>query len=222
MPTLPAAGNVVAIKLQHNLNGKIVSSNFFHSYTGGHPSISDCNAIASAVNTNWSTNIKAYLASAYKLAQVEVFDLSSNTAASGIYLSNTSGGLSGQQNPASVSTLLHHQIARRYRGGKPRTYMPYGITTHVGSGNQWLSTYVTSFQTAVQAFIAANATITSGTTVLGGHVNVSYYSGYTWVPVGTSGRTKQTPTVRSTPLVEAIMTTTVSPNFGSQRKRNYV
>lgn len=195
--------------------------NRFHcSYTGGAPTAANCLALATSISGAWATNLASMFTSASDLLAVSVLDLASNTGAGAEYVHSVSGSRSGGPLPPGVAVILNGHIARRYRGGKPRSYGPYFTDSDYTGTGSWVGASVNAMSTAFNAFVAGVIGLTSGSTVISGFVNVSYYSGFTNVAYGSPVKYRRVPTPRGTPLQDAITSWTVNGIPGSQRRRN--
>jgi hypothetical protein len=139
------------------------------------------------------------------LEQITYEDLSSSSGASltfpGLHLAGTNAGT---PLPANNAVLVSHKIARRYRGGHPRHYMPFGQNTDTSDSQHWTNTFITNVQNDMVAFIAAvNAAIITnwGSGEMG---NLSYFTALA---------------PRAVPVFDPFLSTTTSPLVASQRKR---
>jgi hypothetical protein len=130
------------------------------------------------------------------------------------------GTASGTPVPAGVALLQNFTVARRYRGGKPRIYLPVGTSATLQNASTWTSGFVTSMNAAwasASTFIPAAAP--SGTTITG-QVSVSYYKDFT-VFIGSTGRARNISTLRTGgPVIDSITAATVNAKPASQRRRN--
>jgi hypothetical protein len=94
-----------------------------------------------------------------------------------------------------------------------------GVTTDLDSPQLWDGGPVTDFQSAVDGFftdVIAGGWGGAGTLT---HLNVSYYAGFTVVVDPVTGRARNLPTPRVTPLKDAITANIVRSRIGSQRRR---
>jgi hypothetical protein len=115
---------------------------------------------------------------------------------------------------------MAHQIARRYRGGKPKSFFPWGVVTDFSSPQLWTSAFANSATGDYATFIAAVRAIAAGSTTLSNYVNVSYFSGSTVVINPVTGRARNVPTLRTGgPVVDSIVASTANTRIGSQRRR---
>jgi hypothetical protein len=135
---------------------------------------------------------------------VTVLDLNSNTGAEGIGGAAATGTRAGSSIPASNCVVLNHNIARRYRGGHPRTYAPFGANADTATTGTWGGTFLNTCQTNFNAWVAGCLTTSTGGVSLVQYGSVSYFSG---------GH------LRGTPVWDPILSTTSRSRIGSQRRR---
>jgi hypothetical protein len=121
---------------------------------------------------------------------------------------------------AGVAFLFNFQIARRYRGGKPRVYWPAPNADNLTDEQTWGGTIVTSMHSAIVAVVAALVGAPPGTTTVTGQVNVSYYQGNTVVIDPITGRARNVSNVRPTPQTDSVVGIVANVKPASQRKRN--
>lgn len=197
-----------------------VMSRLHFAYTGGPPSPVEATAIAAAIQGAAVTFLIPRCNDNVQLRGVDVIDLSGELAATGTHLATVDGSEAGNVLPAGVAVLLNHHVARRYRGGKPRTYLPCFGANDQDTASSWLAASVDALEAAWSSFIGAVAAITAGTTAVGAHVNVSYYQGYGLGRPRSNGHLYYPPSVRDAPIVEPITSTSVNPKPASQRRRN--
>jgi hypothetical protein len=174
-------------------------------YTPGPPVQADMNSLANSLRTAWVTNLAPIMVSTVALSTVTLTDLSS---LSGLVAANSAGGNGSvsptTQLPANVAMVLSLKIARRYRGGHPRAYLPGMSQANTSNANQFGAGFVTSSTTSANAFLTAvNAlTFTSMTTIA--LCAVSYFSGHVLRPI---------------PQVDLISSVLVHNRVDSQRRR---
>jgi hypothetical protein len=118
-----------------------------------------------------------------------------------------------------VCAVASYEISRRYRGGHPRGYWRFGTVTDLTDSRDWSNTAVTAFGSGLNAYFTA--IFGDGWTGAGtlSHVNVSFYSGFTVVTNPRTGRASNVPTVRGTPITDAVTSIIIRPNIGTQRRR---
>jgi hypothetical protein len=152
------------------------------------------------------------------LTGVVLTDLTSSSSAVGQVSVSTPGGLSGDRFPASTSMLVNLHVNRRYRGGKPRFYIPTGVPGNLQDPQTWASTFLTQFHTDFTTFINASIGFINAFGSGAALVNVSYYLGGEWKP-DQNGNYHRVPTPRSSPHVDPVTSWTLNPVIGSQRRR---
>lgn len=218
-PPLPAS-SVVRVRLVYTSSeGTEAGSRFYLGYSGSAPSAGNLNTLASDIAGAWATNISPQVGSTTSLTEIDILDISTLTGASGSWTGTHTGGMSGSNLPINCAVNVEYDIARRYRGGKPRIFWPPPDITNLSGENKWSSAFLSSEQTAVQNFFAAVVAFSVGSMGSLSHVNVSYYDGFTNV-TNSSGRTRAAPKYRSpTALVEPITGYAVKAVIGSQRRR---
>lgn len=89
----------------------------------------------------------AYGASDSHYLGCDVFDLNSTTSGSVLYNTFTPvAGVMGQSMGAQVSILISHKIPERYKGGRPRNYLPYVGNVVAYNGDTLLDEHVAVVQ----------------------------------------------------------------------------
>ena len=190
-PLVPQPG---VLKVEHkfrvgeDLNA---SARLFFKYSGGPPSNADAAAIASEFRSAWNNAWLGHLSNQSAHLGATVTDLTTPTSAFGESLITSLGTASTAPLPGGVALLMNLPIARRYRGGKPRVYWPTNVAADLTDPQTWnagvLTTMTTEWQTSYLDVVIG---FTSGTTVVGEQVNISYYLGFTAVENPITGRWK--------------------------------
>ncbi len=152
--------------------------------------------------------------------EARITDLYSDTAPIGISTGVADGSRSGGPLPAGVATCVSFSIARRYRGGRPRNYLPWGTSTDLATPNAWTDGYISDVETAITHITSTFSGDSADGTTIGPHVNVSYYQGFTVNGAPATVRPKVRSSPRATPVVGTITDNVVVPYPGSQRRRN--
>jgi hypothetical protein len=220
MPPLPNVPKVVkcAVVLTDSINTDIVTR-FYMRYTGSAPSAADLDAFATAVKTAWDDTIKGDVNSALALIRVECTDLSSATSAVGLWTGVVAGTATGVPVPVDSAVVVSYTIARRYRGGHPRGYWSAGEGIDLDNPQRWTPDFVASFQGSITTFfneVAAAGWSGAGTL---DHVNVSYFTGFTVVTSPTTGRARNVPNPRATPIIDPVVALVTRLRIGTQRRR---
>lgn len=217
MPPLPTVSGVIEVALHWTVGEDASCQTKLHfSATGSPFTAADLATMATAVRTAVSANLASTYGSATKLTEVTCTDLGSTTGTQGVDGTAVSGASTGGL-PAMAACLVNYKIARRYRGGKPRSYFPIGNASYLADPQTWSGSGLTSLQTAITGLMTAIVGHTFGAIVVTAQVSVSYYSGGSWAIV--SGRPHFTPTRRATPLVDTVLSAIVAQKLGTQRRR---
>lgn len=220
MPALPSVPKVLRARIFTHMQEDLASAfHLYLSYSGTAPSNTDCDNFATAVHNAFQANLAPLMTSNYTQDQVTIEDLSSSTASVGVDSTPILGGLGGLQVAANVATQITFDIARRYRGGKPKVFLPLGTATEMNDAQTWGAIYNGLVQAAWAAFIAAvEAAGWSGAGTIA-HVAVSYYQGNLPVENPITHRWRNIPTLRGTPLIDAVVGYFVPTRIASQRRR---
>jgi hypothetical protein len=223
MPALPAVPLTLKCTIGFSLPGDanaIVRT--YETYTGTPPTPTQASAFAQSVGAAFGTRFAAYMAIGTSQTSVTVEDLNTNSGAVGFDVTAHAGTRNGGVLAPGTALMIQHIIARRYRGGKPKMFLPFGVSTDITAGGLWSSAIVTPAGTAIINFYAdlAAAGWTGAGTIT--HTNVSYYQGFTVVTNPITHRSRNVPTLRGTPLIDTVINYSVEQGIASQRRRNNV
>lgn len=219
MPALPSVSKVLDISYNFDYSeDPMAKCRQFFQYTGGPATSADLATLASSIQSSYGTNLKSLAHQNVSLTSVTITDLSSPTAARGEWSGSIVGTKTGHSLPASAATLQSLHISRRYRGGHPRTYWPFGESEDLTDDQKWQSSYVTGVTTALTDHFNDWSTDLPPSVSTVSPVNVSYYNGFT-VHDGTTGRARNVSTPRSSPIVDAIIGFAVQQGLAQVRKR---
>lgn len=192
----------------------------FWNYSSNAPSIADLNQLATDIAGFWNVDFTGLAHPDVALKEIVCTDLTSPTAARGTWTGNQVGGRTGAALPDNCCTLLNFQIARRYRGGKPRIYAPWGTVTDLLDPDHWTSAFVALVNNQWASFAGNMNGHIVGATQLHSQQSVSYYSGLNLPPVTLpSGRVKNSSKARATTTPDPITSHSCNPIIGSQRRR---
>lgn len=223
VPALPLVPDCLRLDLNWTIEGDplAVTRNFLE-YSGGPPVDSDLNALCAAAQAAAQAQFQAITFTGISLVNLTALDLASATPAVGEDSTSFAGTRVGPANPPGACMVVHYPISRRYRGGKPRGYWPFGVAGDLETTGLWKAAFVTNCQNSVRAFYEALVGQTYGSITIVHHVNVSYYSGFTNVPYGNPTKYRRTPTLRTNPVLDTITLGSELANLvvGSQRRRN--
>lgn len=221
MPALPPVPGAIRVRHLFTVNASIPVGFGYHlTYTGGPPAGSDMSTLASGIESHWASAVQGDMPTDVTLTEVTATDISSASGAVGTWSGSDPGGTSGTIVSAGACFVLNHQISRRYRGGKPRTYVPGVLLTDMTDTNQISSGRQASLLSSWEAFVSGVLGITGMSITLQNIASVSYFSGFTTVLNPVTGRTRDVPKLRvDGPVIDVIRSTTVAAKLGSQRRR---
>lgn len=176
MPPLPPADHVVRIKIVGQLSNQPWNSIQYAKFTGAQPDSAALATTASAIKATAFQPILNMMGTASTIISVELTDLTNDTGAQGISSTTpTAGTRPGTVNPNQVCGVASYKIARRYRGGHPRSYWPIGVQSDITQGNRWTTTFIPLALNAVVAWVGnINTTNLNGAPLQ--HVCLSYYT----------------------------------------------
>jgi len=220
VPTPPVVPDTLRVRLIGALpNAAAWGVRFYVGYTGGAPTPANCLAIAEAIGSVYDSAIIGLQDTNVTLSQVDVVDLSteygsSATADVDYHGSGVSGAVDNQ-----IAAVVKFEIARRYRGGKPKMFIPGIESTYQEDGSHWTEAFCNDMGTAFTTFNSDIAEITEGSTDLAGIVNVSLYQGFTAVENPVTHRYRNVPTYRETPLIDTVESFTCDSLMGTQKRR---
>lgn len=204
MTALPVSPGTLKVQLGWQDIGDLAAMTVFHlKYSGGPPNATQCASMATSIQTEAVSDFASLLNEGSSIGLVTVTDLSSDMGGEGTGGSITPGTRTGTPTAAGIATVVSKSVARHYRGGHPRSYLPLGVAADISTG-KWTSGLVGDVQTAWQDFIGACLGFGSGCTIEG-EISLSYY---------------HNGAIRATPVKDDITGVTVKELIGSQRRRN--
>lgn len=204
MPTLPFVPGVAKIVVKQYLAG-VNMFNIFHADGGAGTgwTATELAALATAVRNAWQTNFCIYQTNQSGLTEVTAIDLASDLGPQATVTSTTAGSLTTAALSSNAAACLSWKIARRYRGGHPRTYVGGGVVAQLSNPNTWTPLVVSSWITSGLAL----RTAINGVTTSAGNARMSTVHYY---------RNKA---LLAVPLVSEITGLTVDSRVDSQRRR---
>jgi hypothetical protein len=191
---------------------------FYLSYSGTAPTGANCTTLAGDIASAWATDLSPLATGDYVLNEVDVLDIATDSGLSGQWTGSNEGSRVGTSLPFQVCTNVEYGIARRYRGGKPRAFFPFGDDGDTANNATWGDTFLTAVNTGVGNFFSAIAALSVGAMGTLAHVNLSYYKGFTNLE-NSSGRERAVPTYRDTALLDTITSYSAKAVMGSQKRR---
>lgn len=221
VPALPNVPDTLLVQLTYDLGEDLVAQNRFHiTYIGGPPTVVQLQTEANTLYTNWALALNSNFSPDTKLTAVEITDLTSPTAARGGVTGSEPGTHSGGQPlPGGSATRITFDVARRYRGGKPGIFVPLTDATMLTDPQTINATYLDSLNINWQNYVSAALTATNVWASGSAWTSVSYYTGFHTF-TEPSGRVRNIPTLRISPVVDSVIGTKPLQRPASQRRRN--
>jgi len=177
MPALPPVPQVVKLKVEGTYHDAHWLNIYYDHYTGGPPSAGDLASFLLHLAGNMVTAYAAEMSADNEITLLTAEDLTSSTGASASRVVSVFGVRAGDFMPASVAMVASMEIGRRYRGGHPRKYLPWGTAGTMASGStiDWDSSFLADCQIK---FGTVNSEQLAGgpwgSTTFDENVNVSY------------------------------------------------
>lgn len=196
----------------------LAGSRFYLAYSGGAPSAGNCTTLAAAVRAAWVTNLASLATENWSLTEVDVLDIATDSGFSGQSIASSAGTNGGDAQATQVATNVEYNIQRRYRGGKPRMFLPPGPSDMLADWGHWTDDWLTEVNTGIGAFFTEIQALDIGTLGSLTHVNLSYYKGFTNVP-NSSGRERAVPTYRDAAVLDTVTGYSCKARLGSQKRR---
>jgi hypothetical protein len=221
MPARPPVPNVIQFSFLHtsNIDTPMVNRVFFQ-YSGSAPTPTEMTTLVTNAISHWTGNVQKYQSNEWSLTSATGTDLTSATSAEETVTSGLNGTASAASAPFGAAMVISHKIARRYRGGHPRTYLGGFPFDQIADGF-WSTAEYSNIVAGWAAYIAAMLTEAWSGGAISSNVAVSFYTGFL-NHTFPSGRVRPVPQLRPTPLVDQIVADVVHTAVASQRRRNPV
>jgi hypothetical protein len=212
---------VLKVSFQHTYAGVNAFVHWYLGYTGSSPTSTDCATMANSLKSLWSTNFASLALTNVTLVLVQVTDLASATGGQGTSSGTVAGTRAGGSLTSNDCAMMLLKIGRRYRGGKPRQYWPFGASADLVDAQHWTAAFQTSLGTAWNAVNAGASALTWTGGGTNRSVNISYFQGFTVVTNPITGRARNAAKLRTTPLVDTVGSAVVSSRVATQRRREH-
>jgi hypothetical protein len=220
VPPLPNVPKVVKVALvwTDGVNDDIVSR-FFVRYSGVAPSDTNLHDFGDSIEGFYESDLQGLVNDSVTLIRVECVDLSTTSSAAADFTASAAGTRAGTAVMINDAVVISYVLGRRYRGGHPRGYFPFGVAADRVNLQQWSTDFATEVDTAWTAFfVALEAAGWAGAGTLD-HVSISYYQGFTVVTDPITGRARNVPTLRGAAVIDAVSSHVVRTHLGTQRRR---
>ncbi len=217
---LPAAGNVVKIQLDWTTgNPTNISSHFYMSYTGVGTDPGDLTGIAIGVANAYDAHLSTLCSTGITFDQATVIDCSTSPGMAGSDTATVAGIRSGNIPTDATAVNLKLAIARRYRGGKPKIFLPFGVVGDLSNPATWDAALLSAVDTQWASFITACKAISGTALSLVAQSSISYFKGYTARTNPVTGRLYYVATPRAVPVVDLVLSAQAQARVAQQRRR---
>lgn len=139
------------------------------AYDTGTDNPDDYTTFAEQVSDAYSANLASSMATSIALVGVTVTGWASASAPVGEWEGNVPGTAGGTQLTSSTCFDIQFQVPVRYRGGKPRIYLPLGVEGNLQNPRSWKSDAAEMWVGHWQDFISALETVDNATFGGGNH-----------------------------------------------------
>jgi len=157
MAVRPPIANVIKMEWTWTCSGVPLANILHVGYSSAPPIPGDLVDMAGQAGVEIADFYLTALNPDYVLVEVICTDLSSDTGNVGSFSSGVAGSNSDPPISAGSSLMVNWQIARRYRGGKPRTYLPPMTSYRLATPSTWdetalseTSTFITNLRSAME------------------------------------------------------------------------
>lgn len=178
---------------------------------------SEVSSLAASLRQAWANHAAALCPLTTHLTSVTTTDIGSTSPAVGQDATNVPGTASGAGiENASICAMMNFHINVRYKGGHPRSYLPWGILTSLANEFTWS----TAFQTAANQAIAGMINDVRANMPPRGSSQVSQVCPrYVYTVVNDPVHQKYVRQRTGLKSVDVVTTYSLNPTFGVQRRR---
>jgi hypothetical protein len=210
---------VVSLKMVYADAG-IVFGGFktYWYFSATNPSASVLNELASHASSAWGTNMSPTQHPSIALIEVVAQDLTSRSAFQGVWSGSVAGTSSGSQLPLDNCVLINYTLHHRYRGGKPRSYLPIGTAIDTSDGHTWTPAFVTQVTNSFGAWRNAIVADTGGIQIAN-QAAVHFYKGPITNPNASEWAPRNVPKLQTVSDNENIYGMAVATRIAQQRRR---
>lgn len=139
------------------------------------PTVGNCQGLATTVQTLWDANCAALMSTQFTMVSITVTDLDTASGATYQLLITDVGTRAGVALSPAACAMCNYAVPTRYRGGKGKTFLPFGTQVDATPQLQWTTGSLTAFNTGWRAFLGGIRTNGSINTVT--QVIRSYFKG---------------------------------------------
>lgn len=204
--TLPNVPGIVKLQYFFTLgtDSNVMTHLFFGAPGGGAYPGPDLQGFVNLAHSSYVTNLKSLHTNQTILTKIVVTDLHDPSTIQYQWAGSEPGTRSLGPPSAQVAVIQNMKLARRYRGGHPRVYWPWGNNGDISSPQSWSASFVGLCQTGINNYVAALQAYSSTALNAPQLSNVSYW---------------HAGALRATPVVDVVLSSVINPIPGTQRRR---
>lgn len=219
LPPLPDRSTLHVELVYEPPDANEAGSRFFLRYAGSAPSPANCVSIAGDIGTAWASNMNSLVPANWSLNKVIVSDITTRMGNFGEDDTLHTGTRSGTEIPQQVATNVEFKLQQKYRGGKPRIYLPPGVNSDVVNDVHWTDDFIAAVNSGVAGFFTDVQAISVGSVGALTHTMVSFYHLFD-NKISSSGRAYAAPRYRDpNALTIDVNGYTCKQLLSSQRRR---
>lgn len=152
--------------------------------------------------------------------QIVVHDLKNPSTVDGTHSVDLDGTRTGAELDQSAAVACSFDPDRRYRGGRPKSFAPWGVAGDLTNSQQWGSSFLASCEAAWTNLLIELAATDSGGAGIDALACI-FRTGPPYTVISNPGNTRSHSigTQLDPPLVVGSLGVTAMPRVGSQRRR---
>lgn len=205
MVARPPVPNTALMRLTYTMGDKIAENILHWVYTpAGNAPLSFIEALATNGDAAAGT-FEAMMDTTTQYQSCTVTDLNSDIGFTVEGGTPVTGTREGSTLPANVALLASYTLGRRYRGGHPRTYLPWFTSSDIETPQTWVAASLAEASPVWGAALASIASTAAGGYSVLHQAQVSYVTGL--LP-------------RVVPVTDQIFYSVLDTNIASQRRRD--
>jgi hypothetical protein len=174
MPPLPAVPAVIRFSVEGRCGDGAWVNVLHFRYTGSVPDAAALNGFANDALNQWNSDFSSLMPTTSSVVRATAIDLSTPLTAAGVFEDTLVGTRAGTGVSACLAVLVSKNVARRYRGGHPRSYLAIGVEADLATASTWTAGLIAATTSDYEAFVTGMLADTHGGTVLASECVVSY------------------------------------------------
>ena len=195
-------------------------AHFDIAYDGAGLTTAQLTDLCGDVATSWAAQLAGLTNPQAILSSIVCEDLQNPGTVDGVAAVSHAGTRTGTPLPDNVTAAIAFLPDHKYRGARPKTFLPAGNQEDLATGQHWTSAFTAAVDTAWTAFIGAVQAGAPAGVTLGAQQYVNYIGPpYTVRSNPNNTRSHSVGTPVNPPKVYPILEPKCATKIGSQRKR---